>query len=48
MDFLIWFGECGVKVVIDDFGIGYLFFSYLCKFLVDGIKIDCSFIMNMD
>ena len=45
---LSWLRERGAKVVIDDFGTGYSSFSYLRKLPVDGIKIDRSFIMNMD
>lgn len=45
---LTWLQEKGAKVVIDDFGTGYSSFSYLRKLPVDGIKIDRSFIMNMD
>ncbi|MEO9530190.1 EAL domain-containing protein [Roseibium sp.] len=45
---LNWLRDKGAKVVIDDFGTGYSSFSYLRKLPVDGIKIDRSFIMNMD
>lgn len=45
---LTWLRNKGAKVVIDDFGTGYSSFSYLRKLPVDGIKIDRSFIMNMD
>ncbi|MCV0428192.1 MAG: EAL domain-containing protein [Roseibium sp.] len=45
---LSWLRGKGAKVVIDDFGTGYSSFSYLRKLPVDGIKIDRSFIMNMD
>ncbi|MES0881941.1 bifunctional diguanylate cyclase/phosphodiesterase [Roseibium sp. SCP14] len=45
---LSWLRSKGAKVVIDDFGTGYSSFSYLRKLPVDGIKIDRSFIMNMD
>jgi len=45
---LTWLRDKGAKVVIDDFGTGYSSFSYLRKLPVDGIKIDRSFIMNMD
>lgn len=32
---------------MDDFGIGYLLLSYLKKFFIDVIKIDCSFIKDI-
>lgn len=35
----------GVKIVIDDFGIGYFSLVYLCKFQVDCLKIDQSFVV---
>ncbi|WP_269581844.1 bifunctional diguanylate cyclase/phosphodiesterase [Roseibium sp. Sym1] len=48
LSLLTWLRNKGAKVVIDDFGTGYSSFSYLRKLPVDGIKIDRSFIMNMD
>ncbi|WP_281932095.1 EAL domain-containing response regulator [Roseibium album] len=48
MSLLTWLRNKGAKVVIDDFGTGYSSFSYLRKLPVDGIKIDRSFIMNME
>ncbi|WP_421983166.1 putative bifunctional diguanylate cyclase/phosphodiesterase [Roseibium sp.] len=45
---LTWLRNKGAKVVIDDFGTGYSSFSYLRKLPLDGIKIDRSFIMNME
>ena len=34
----------GVRIVMDDFGVGHSSLSYLCKFPFDGIKIDRSFV----
>ncbi|MDZ4341488.1 MAG: EAL domain-containing protein [Candidatus Binatia bacterium] len=39
--------DLGLRISIDDFGIGYSPLAYLKKLPVDNVKIDRSFVMNM-
>ncbi|MEO8342868.1 MAG: EAL domain-containing protein, partial [Gallionella sp.] len=40
--------NAGIHVAINDFGVGYSALSYLNKFDIDCVKIDQSFVHNID
>jgi len=45
---LLAFRDAGIEVALDDFGVGYSSLSYLNKFDIDYLKIDQTFIRNLE
>jgi len=47
-DYLLMLRDVGMQVALNDFGTGYSSLAYLKKFDIDYIKIDKSFVQNLN